>query len=121
MNQVSGKVLRRETNAGIPGLLVEIYHVDPETKSHDILPRAARRAAVTPVLSPGSAPAVLVEDRLGDERPGDRISSVGDGPAATAATMCSAGRCSTPRPGGRRRQCRAQSGCVWLGGVTRTG
>jgi hypothetical protein len=37
MNEVRGKVLLRETNVGIPDLLVEIYDVEPSTRLEEMI------------------------------------------------------------------------------------
>ena len=67
MNQVSGKVLLKETNIGIPDLLVEIYDIDPGTKPEEVVAGdgALTGIAVTRAASSSVSQANLLGDRLG--------------------------------------------------------
>lgn len=66
MNKVCGKILLKETNAGIPDLLLEIYDVDPNTKPEEaIATPLAGGIAVLPGISTGVPPLQLIGDRLG--------------------------------------------------------
>jgi hypothetical protein len=61
MNQVSGKVMLKGTNVGIPDVLVEVYDVDPNTKPEELIsldpatgievnPAVAGRVSLSPLL-----------------------------------------------------------------------
>ena len=65
MNQVSGMVFLRETNAPLSRLLVEVYDVDRDTEPTDIVHSAVPGAAVPWMRSAGYAPATVVEDQVG--------------------------------------------------------
>ena len=66
MNQVSGKVLLKETGAGIPDLLVEIYDVDPANNPEAYVAAGGAGAIGRPLIfSSVVAQANLVGDRLG--------------------------------------------------------
>jgi hypothetical protein len=77
-NQVSGKVLLRETNVGIRHLLVEVYDVDQDTVPHDIVHSAAPAAAV-PSMVGGPGPGIAMADQVGEDY---RIGPVDDRPPA---------------------------------------
>ena len=63
MNQVTGKVLLKETKVGVPDLLVEVYDFDPGTRPEEILsPGGGGEPGLTTApVPPASAPG----DRLG--------------------------------------------------------
>lgn len=67
MNQVSGKVLLKETNAGIPDLLVEIYDLDPGTQAEEVSGsnNAPLVISTTPAISISVPQSNLPGDRLG--------------------------------------------------------
>jgi hypothetical protein len=65
MNQVSGKVLLRETGAGIPDLLVEIYDVDPATKPEEVIYAGGATGIRPPAFSSIVSQPNLLSDRLG--------------------------------------------------------
>lgn len=45
-NQISGKVILKETNSGIPDVLVVLYDVDPETRPEEIVANLTTTSAV---------------------------------------------------------------------------
>jgi hypothetical protein len=82
MNQVSGIVFLAGTNFGIPRVLVEVYDVDRDTVPTDIVHSAVPVAAVPWMRSAGYAPAIVVEDQVGEARLGVGIGPVDDRPQA---------------------------------------
>lgn len=61
-NSLSGKVLLKETGAGIPDLLVVIYDLDPGVRPDEAFPGAPPIDRTAPISAPGATP---LGDRLG--------------------------------------------------------
>lgn len=61
-NALSGKVLLKETGAGIPDLLVVVYDLDPGIRPEEGFPDSPRIDRTAPVPAPGAA---ALGDRLG--------------------------------------------------------
>jgi hypothetical protein len=65
MNNVSGRILVKESNLGIPNLLIEIFDLDPGTKPEDLVSAFAADGTGSPPVIARTSLANLLSDRIG--------------------------------------------------------